>query len=269
MARQRGSALLSMLTALVLTSILMAGALKMLSTQTEAHTQQDLALAMEQNLRIALDQLGDAIRSAGSAAPAADLVLWVPWVPGFDDNPHVAGSPSSLSVARCTSLPVVVLDAPAAAGAVTLPVTSDVPGAALADLLDTGSRRLIAIDDVEHAHVEVVGSSSIRIDTNPALAGDQGLSRGYPTGTPICRVDVTTYSILEDGSGIPQLVRDANQGLGPEPFADSIAAMRITPIVAGERYEISITGRSERDDPMTAAPLVRTLHSTVVVRNAG
>jgi len=267
MARQEGFSIVSILTALLLTSILMAGAFKMLSTQTKAYNQQDLAMAMEQNLRVALDQLGDALRSAGAAAPETNLATWVPWVPGFDDNPHVTSSPVTLSVARCTSFPVAVLTAPAAAGALTLTVDSGVPGKTLAELLDEDTRRLIAIDDVENAHLTLVGSASLGIDTDPNSAGAQGLSRGYPTGTPICRVDVTTYGIVPDGGGTV-LFRDINQGGGPEPFADSIFDLQVTPIVAGKRYEISLSGRSDHADPMTGAPLQRTLKSVVLVRNA-
>lgn len=269
MKSDRGFALISILTALALTGLLMAGALKMLSAQTEVHTQQDLAMELEQNLRVGLDQLGDAVRTAGSAAPQSDLAAWVTWVPGFDDNPHISGSPTALSVARCTDLPVAALTLAAAAGDVSLSVASEVTGSALLDLLDEGARSLIAIDDFEHALVRHVGTSSIGIDTDPNTAGDQGLSRAYPAGTPICRVDVRTYSVLEDATGRPQLSLDLNQGAGPEPFADSISELRVIPVVAGARYEIFLTGRSPRDDPMTGAPLQRTLKATVLVRNAG
>lgn len=269
MRGERGFSIVSILTGLLLTSVLMASAFTMLTTHTKTYNQQDLAMAMEQNLRVAVDQVGDALRSAGSAAPSADLTAWIPWVTGFDTNPHIAGSPARLSVARCTSFPVAVLSAPAAAGAVTLSVDSNVAGQGLAELLDTEARRLIAIDDVENAHLTLVGSSLIEIDTDPTVAGAQGLSRGFAAGTPICRVDVTTFGISTDGAGTTHLFRDLNQGRGPEPYADAIADLRIVPLEPGRVFEISLTGQSHGVDPLSEAPLQRTLTSIVAVRNAG
>jgi hypothetical protein len=53
------------------------------------------------------------------------------------------------------------------------------------------------------------------------------------------------------------------------PFADAIADLQITPLVAGKSYAITLIGRSNGVDPLSEAPLQRTVRSFVSVRNAG
>jgi hypothetical protein len=241
-----------------------------LSTHTKAYTQQDLAMDMEQNLRVSLDLIGDNLRAAAGGVPRTDLSTWVYWVSGFDANPQISTSPAGLSVAACTSRPVVTLTASAVPGDVTLWVASDIAGKALTELLDTNQRGLISIDDAENAHVTAMSGGMINVDTNPTLLGDQGLTRGYPAGTTICRVDVTTFEVIfNETDGRRQLYLDANQGGGPQPFADSITDLLVTPIVAGEQYEVSLTASSIRPNPLTGLVLQRTLNSTIRLRNAG
>jgi len=270
MRGQQGFSLISILAALAVASILAASAMRMLSTQTEVHIRQDLAMSMEQNLRVGLDQIGDALRGAGAATPKTALATWIPWVAGFTANPLVRTSPTRIDVAACTDLPVVSLAAATAANATTLSLASEVAGQTVAELLDTASRRLITLNDTEFAHVVAVAGTSVTIDSNPNLAGNQGLSRPYPTGTTICRVDVTSFEIRYNLSlGRYELTRDRNQGVGPEPLADSIVAMDVTTVVAGKEYAVRLTGRSERADPMSGVDLERTLESSIRVRNAG
>jgi type II secretory pathway pseudopilin PulG len=270
MRDQRGFSVLGLLVALGLTALLAAAAMRMLSTQTEVHVQQDLAMQLEQNLRVGLDRIGDTMRSAGAAVPKSNLSTWIPWVSGFTANPLVRSSPTRIDVASCTDLPVVTLSAAAAANATTLTLASDVPGKTIAQLLDTGSRRLITINDAEFAHVVGVGDGSVSIDTNPALSGQQGLSRRYPAGTTICRVDVTSFALTMNSSlGRYQLTRDLNQGAGAETLADSITAMQVTTLVAGREFVVQLTGRSERVNPMSDTSLERVLDSRIRLRNEG
>ena len=213
--------------------------------------------------------MADWLRFAGDCVPTGNVAQWVPWVEGFDANPKVAaGPPVMLSFAQCTPNPVATLTARAAIGATSLSVASAVAGAAVPDLLNAANKRLVLIDAAENAHVTLATSSSLTIDTDPTVVGNQGLHRSYPAGTPLCRVDVLSFSVQTDPTlHVPALMLDANDGLGAIPIADLITGFQVTTLSAGKHYELTMTATSELPDPMTGVSLTRTLRSDVTLRN--
>jgi hypothetical protein len=173
-------------------------------------------------------------------------------------------NPDTLKVAGCFDGPIAQLAEDALEDDATLTITSD---SVLADVLDDDTRRLIMIDMTEYAHVESLSGGVIAIDTDPTTAGSQGLSRAYPDGTPICRVDVITYSIVTDGTtGIPGLVRDRNQGDGAETIAEGISNLQLT-VPASRRVRAVFTGRSEHRNPVSGEFLTRSLDTDLALRN--
>jgi prepilin-type N-terminal cleavage/methylation domain-containing protein len=262
--RSAGFSAIEVLVSLLLLSIVLAGAVGVFATQNRTYIQQDLSVAMEQNLRVGMAIVTDAVRNAGYGVPTSNLSTWIPWVSGFTTNPTLSGS--TLSVAGCTLSPVATLSAAAAAGATTLSLTS-VSGSSIASLVNTESKRLILIGDSENAHVRTVSDSTISIDTNPVAAGVSGLSRSYPAGTPVCRVDVATFAVSTSGTtGVPWLGMDTNQGSGAQAAADGISALTVT-AVSAKQYQITLTARSENIDPVTRDYLTRTLTSNLTVKN--
>ena len=265
-----GFTLVELLVSLMIASVVLAGTIGMLANHTRAYSQQDLAWAMEQNLRVSMDMVTDTVRAAGDGVPTTNLPAWIPWVSAFDSNPKITGTdPATVSVARCSPLPVARLSAQAAAGATTIGIVSAVPGSGVAEQLDSSEKRLVLIGDSENAHITAVSGNSITIDTDPTTIGNQGLRETYAKGTPLCRVDVLTFAILTDPvTGLPRLGLDENHGDGAQPIAEGISNLQVTTVAQGTRYEISVTARSEKSDPMTHTMLTRTLHSAVTVRNA-
>src|SRR5262249_31078192 len=150
-------------------------------------------------------------------------------------NPQITlgagGAIKSISVATCSTEPVARLAAAAAAGATALTITSNVAGSQISDLLDTGAQRLILIGDSENAHITGMTGSSITIDPTPTLAGTQGLRQAYPSDTPICRVDVTTFAVTTDKTtGLSWLSVDDNRGSGPQLAAEDVTNLAINAV---------------------------------------
>jgi hypothetical protein len=223
---------------------------------------------LEQNMRVGMRVLSDALRATGYGVPSSNLKSWIPWMNGntFENNPEiVAGPPATISVARCTSVPVAFLTLPAARGSTSLTVTSNVPDKPVPTVLNPYHKRLIFIGGKEVAHVKhMSGDSTLTIDTGAIRGGEQGLINSYPVGTPICRVDVLTFAIDSTSN---ELTLDLNQGDGAQQLADQISNLKITTVEAAARYEIEMTALSKNVDPVTGTKLTRTLRSDVMVRN--
>jgi len=250
-------------------SIVLVGAIGAFSTQNKAFLQQDLMTSTEENLRVGMDAVVDSLRNGAFGVPTTNVATWIPWVSGFSANPTISStSPATVSVAVCSANAVVTLSAHVNSGATTLTVTSAVSGSSLANLLDTGNKRLILINDTESAQVVSVGSSSIQIDTDPTTTGNQGIKRAYPSGTTICRVDVRTYSIQTDTStGLPWLSVNLNQGAGNQDVADGISGLAVATVSAGNQYQVTLTGRSQNTDLITGGYITRSLTSNVTIKH--
>ncbi|MBI3783686.1 MAG: prepilin-type N-terminal cleavage/methylation domain-containing protein [Deltaproteobacteria bacterium] len=242
---QSGFTLVELLAAMVPTSVLILGAVSLLSTHNRVYEGQRVAVATEQNLRIGMDEVTDLLRTSGYGLPASSLALWVPWVAGFAANPQIVdggGKPDSITVAGCLQGPALALSATAAAGATSLSVSSLVLNTSVSALIDNTSRSLILIDDGQNALVTAVSGTTVSIDTDPTQSGAQGLTRAYPPGTTICRVDVTTFRIGTNATtGAAALTMDANQGAGAQLVADTIDDLQISTVVAGKQFDITMS----------------------------
>ena len=260
----KGFTLMELVVSMGVLGLLMAAVSGVLRTHAHTYTREELSVAMEENLRFAMTTIKDEVRRAGYGLPANNLGAWIPWVSGFSVNPRIVqGSgtaPDRISVAACTSQPVATLASNAVAAAFDLSLDST-------SGLDSAQRRLILIGDEEHAWVKSAGGGSITIDTNLGVTGNQGLSRGYVAGTPICRVDVLTFDVQTDpATGVPRLRLDRNQGEGPQPTADGIADLQITSPAAG-RYRITLRAETEAPYPGAGARASRRLASDVTMKN--
>jgi prepilin-type N-terminal cleavage/methylation domain-containing protein len=274
----RGFTLIELLVSMIVVATMMAGAVQLYLVQSRTNTQQDQSVAMEENLRLASAMVSDALRNARYAAPRGNPSPWTTWVPNFTSNPLVTqgsgSNPDTLSIAACFQEPVAKLSAcvgtpgcPVAIGVTSVSVTPTDPNTNLTDLLDTSDKGLVRIGETdEFAFVTSVNSTSIGVDTDTA-AGTQGIQKPHPIDAEICRVDVITFSIGNDPTtGLPRLLRDANQGGGAQPAAEGINDLQIT-LTPPKTYQVSLRGRSEANDPMTGAPLQRPLASTITLRN--
>jgi type II secretory pathway pseudopilin PulG len=259
-----------LLVVVLLVGVVAAGMGSVFASQNRTYVQQDLHVAMEENLRLAMSAVTDSLRAAGCGVPPSDLSNWITWVAGFVEDPLVVtdggAGPDTLSLAVCTP-PLAELTAAAAAGSTSLVVSSSVSGKLAADLLNTTDKGLIWIGDGDHARIRAASGGALTIDTDPTTAGNQGLLRSYPPGAPISRIDVLTFSIQTDVTvNLPVLHLDRQRGT-VESVADGISDLQVTTTAPGRQYRIALTGRSEKEDPVTGALLTRSLVSDITLRN--
>lgn len=256
-----GLSLTELLVAMVVVSLVMAGAAGVFLAQRRIAIQEEISVTMERNLRIGIRHLTDSLRNAGFDTPKTNLAAWVPWVAGFANNPNIipggsASTPDAVSVARCTAQAITTLTANAA-------VASTILSVANTGALDTAERRLINIGHAENAHVVSVNSAtSITVDTNPITPGLQGIAKAQLAATPICRVDVDTYSV--DASE-RTLMLGHNDGYAAKILLDGILNLKL--VRTGSLHEVTITVQSDRPDPATGAILTRSMRSSAAMKN--
>jgi type II secretory pathway pseudopilin PulG len=264
-----GLSLVEMMIAIVVLSLVSIGVIGYYQSLRRAATTQELSTSVEDNLRLGLDILASSLRGAKYGVPSSGLSTWVDWVAGFTANPQLtegpSGTPDTLTVASCTPMQVAELAADADADADLTTLTLEDSHAPIND----SNRSLIYIGDEESARITAVTGAQITIDTDLSTAGNQGLTRNYKVGTPICRVDVVTYSVsIPAGQPTGRLIRNDNQG-NAMPVADNIIDLQITQVTGGIKpaYRITLTGRSSRKDPSTGSVVTRSLSTTVSPRN--
>jgi len=259
-----GFTLVELLVSITVFMLVMAGASTFYVNQSRMRLSEQLGLTMEANLRLASDRLTFSLRNTGYGAPTSNFATWMPWVAGITANPMItagadAATPDTVSIASCTSQPVAHLTAGAASGATTLTLDS-------AASLNATNKRLIFINDNEFAIIQSIAGNVISIDTNPLVVGPQGVSRAYAISTPICRVDVVTYSV--DTTAMKLLEND-NQGAGAQAAMDGVTNLKIVATAGGThpKYKVTLTAKSSQVDPSTQAYTYRSLSSTASTRN--
>jgi hypothetical protein len=264
-----GFSLVELLVAGALAGLLMAGGIGLFTSHYRAYDTEDSRVGMEENLRVAMTVLTDSVRSAGGGVPTANLSAWIPWYTGFGTDPVAVGTtPASITVARCFGYSVARLTSSVAAGADTIDVSSGVSGRAISDLLDANTKSLVFIDGREHAHITAVNGNRLSLDTNPLKANAQGLSRAYPIGTTLCRVEVLTYFVETNTvTGRPELRVDNHEGGEAQSVAEGIAAIQVTTLSAGESYQIGLSADADMVDRLSGATLTGSLLTNVTMRN--
>lgn len=256
--KQTGFTLIELLVSLTVTAIVMTGLVTSFSSQNHASIQRDTYLEMEENLRMGMANVSSALRNAGYGTPTANLNSWITEVSGFTNQPILtANGGSTINIASCTSRSVATLNAFADVSQTTLAINS-------ASNLANGN--LIWIGHSEFAKVTSVGTT-LGIDTNPMVSGTQGLAKYHGVGSPICRVDVHTYSVQQDPyDGTKKaLMLDRHDGLGAQLMANDTDAVQLTAVTAGQRYLLTMTAKTK--DPYSANYVTRTMTSDIALVN--
>lgn len=255
-----GYGLMELLAAVLLLSVAMAAVVVVFATQGRAYLRADTQATMQANLRLGMNMVTESLRNGKYGVPTANLSSWTTWVSGFTSNPTITtngSNPAVISVASATSKPVATLTAHVDAAATTIYVSSS-------SQLDTGAQRLLLIGDSENALITGVNSTALTIDTNPLLAGNQGLARAYPAGTPVYRVDVLTFQVA---TGTSQLLRDDHHGGGAQTAVEGITNLQVLTVTAGKEYDITLTASSSQVDALTRRSLTSALRSKVTLAN--
>jgi prepilin-type N-terminal cleavage/methylation domain-containing protein len=269
----RGFTLLELMVALLLSSVVALVAYNMLGRQTQMYVMQDDVAEMQQNLRVAAERISRDLRMAAMGKPSwttvnqADVSSWYNSANGYRAyNISGSGSNFTLDVMGCIEGTARSTSADVASGSNTITVTAQ---SGVEPHFNITTRQDINIGGVENAKISACtldGSgncgTSLTIDTNPSVSGDQALQSGHPAGTLICVVKWVTYS---RGASDNLLYVDEHDGVGNRPLAQGITGLTFS--AAGNLITFTITGRTKRADATTGQYMTSQLTSNVSLRN--
>ena len=260
LASQKGTSLTETLIALVLSSYIIAGVTGFYVAFKTSVVHEQSSSQMVSGLRIAMARVSEKLRNSAWGVPSSDLPSWVSWVSGITTNPTiiqgVSGRPDTLTVVESTMKPVTTLALTANIGDMAINVVD-------ATELDDATHRLILLDGTEHVHIISGTGTTLLIDTDPVVSGQQGLSRSYPAGTPVYRLDVLSMAI---DSGQKRLTLDFHDGAASKVLLDGISDMQIQELVSGSKYRVTLTAVSDTPNLETGNYDTRTINSDVTTR---
>ncbi len=244
--QEEGFTLVEILIAMLIFAIVSSGVLAFFLTIKRTAEAEDISSNLTANLRIANQRIVTSIRNAGYGLPKTNQANWIPWLAGYTGGSVVitegAGSdPDTVTLIGCTLSEITSISTATVADTAILPVNST-------SGFNTASKRTLMIDDAVHAQVVFVGTDQLTIDSDPVTSGTQTLAKPYPAGTPICRVDVVSYTV---DTQTLTLQRDLHDGNGYRVVVNEISDLQVATEIPGERYSITLTALSQRRNPIT------------------
>jgi prepilin-type N-terminal cleavage/methylation domain-containing protein len=249
-----GFTLVELLISIVMVGIMMASVATTFTAQSKASIQQDRHLEMEDNLRVAMHFVTDAIRNAGYGVPRTSLSTWLSSEYGTTTVPLIWNASNYIAFASCGTTPVATVASNASLGATSLTVDTSAS-------ISAGDT--IWIGWAEFAKVTSTTSNTVSFDTNPvSMAGSQGLYRLVYSGTPICRV--TTKKFTVNGSTM-KLTYDPGDGSAAQVLAENIDYMALVQLTERRRYRLTLRGKMT--DPKTNTTVTQQINSDVVFVN--
>lgn len=267
---KRGLTLIELLIVLVISSILIAGIYRTFIHQQHTYTVQEQVVDMQQNVRMAINQMVREIRMGGFGRQDAEI-LGGGGMHGVYKNVINPGGLGEITVVAAQQQ-IGTVKEHAGAGSNFIKVTDPA-----------------SFDTALKGYISINGTESHRIHS---IVGDQinffnlvGLKEAHYVGEPIFLVVAVTYTRgLSDGKMC--LLRDENLGLGPQPVAENIDFLQFTYTLAdgtvfvdtvpgNQRDEIrmvqvNITAMTDRNDPELGGGdgfRRRTLTSNIQLRN--
>ncbi len=257
--KKHGVTLIELLIALMLSGILISVLYRGFITQQKNYTVQDQVAEMQQNVRIAIDQMTKEIRMAGYGG---DMLSIFADVNGFTD----VITPSNNTITVILADQVGALKENTAKGARQLRVTN-------ASVFNGDKKRYLCLNGLNNYSVESVTGDTMTL-TAP-------LREGHPANGPVYLVKAISYYLGVSG-GKTVLRRNENTGGGGQPLAENIESLEFSYFDSNgnvtsnppdiRRVEVAVTARTDMSDPQLKGGdgyRRRTLSSNISVRNAG
>ena len=169
---QRGLTLIELVVAMAVAGILLAAGYGIFLTQQKTYAVQDQVAEIQQNARVAMNMLARDVRMAGHGVP-----MWDVSIGGTTYSDTVTAVGSTMTLLGCFGAPEGYLRTSAGKEATQIVlVDSD-----QASKFDTGDRGYVFIGEYDKAIIDTISGNALTIDTDPALDGNQGLRKRYPT----------------------------------------------------------------------------------------
>ena len=99
-------------------------------------------------------------------------------------------------------------------------------------------------EDYENAKVSAVSGNQLTVDTNPGLAGNQGLIRSHGQWSEVGKINVISYELFT--SETPVVLKRKENGGAFEPVAADISNLQAA--VNGKNTNLVLTARTAAPD---------------------
>lgn len=244
-----GLTLIELMVAMIICTVLVAGAYRIFVFQQKTYTIEENAVDMQQNARLAIGQMTREIRMSGFGGVARLLPIQFGTLAINNIINPDTPVPGALTIVEAGN------DAATLTSAAGRP-DSQIIVSTLTDsrgnvLYDTGAKRYISIDGLECHEIASIDST-----TNTITLKDSLLYR-HNVNAPVFAVRAITYQVVtQDGN--PSLIRNENTGQGGQPEADNIEAIQfqyydasgiVVPAANAQMITISLTARTSQPDP--------------------
>jgi prepilin-type N-terminal cleavage/methylation domain-containing protein len=258
----KGFTLIELLVGVVLSSLVSLALYNLLVSQNRTYALQDDVSEMQQNLRIASERISRDLTMAGFGKPSRlGTSTWpqLNGISGLDFSIRVTGG-NTLDIVGCLDPADGQAAGALAVGATTITLQ---PGGGAS--FNTTTKSDISIGGHENAKVVSVAGDTLTIDTNPIVAGNQGLTYGYPAGVPIYAVKYVTYSVDTSDPSAPVLRVDEHRGAGQQQVAQYIEVENVT--MTGNALDLTFTGRTRNPDRTTNQYTRLQIQNRIYLRN--
>lgn len=257
--KKNGLTLIELLIALVLSSILIAGLYQIFISQQKTYMVQDQVADMQQNIRVAIDQMTREIRMAGYGG---DMLAIFGNINGFTS----IITPADDSITILLADQVGVLKQNAIKNTNQLKVTN-------ASIFNTDKKKYLCLNGLNNYLIQSVITDTITLTTS--------LTEDHLINEPVYIIKAITYSLGVSG-GKTVLRRNENTGGGSQPLAENIESLQFSYFDANGNVtsnppdilmvRVAVTSKTNRSDPEYKGGdgyRRRTLSSHIQVRNIG
>jgi len=257
--KKNGLTLIELLIALVLSSILIAGLYQIFISQQKTYMVQDQVADMQQNIRVAIDQMTREIRMAGYGG---DMLAIFGNINGFTS----IITPADDSITILLADQVGVLKQNAIKNTNQLKVTN-------ASIFNTDKKKYLCLNGLNNFLIQSVITDTITLTTS--------LTEDHLINEPVYIIKAITYSLGLSG-GKTVLRRNENTGGGGQPLAENIESLQFSYFDANGNVtsnppdilmvRVAVTSKTNRSDPEYKGGdgyRRRTLSSHIQVRNIG
>ena len=259
----KGLTLIELLIGICLSSIVVLALYGILTSQNRTYALQDDTSAMQQSLRVALENMARTIRMAGfgklstwtTMTGYADTGGWGFGTLNFAVYP-TAGTDNTLHLVGCVDAPAGTLSTLAAPGQTTINLN-----AGEAANFNTSTNSNINIGGMENAKIKSIAGNALTIDTDLGTAGNQGLQSNYNVGTQVFIVKWITYSV-DNMQTPPVLLVNEHDGAGSQQLAQYITSLSVT--VTGKLVDVTLNGQTTSREGKVISALAK---DKIMLRN--
>jgi prepilin-type N-terminal cleavage/methylation domain-containing protein len=257
--KKNGLTLIELLIALVLSSILITVLYQIFINQQKTYTAQDQVADLQQNIRVAIDQMTREIRMAGYGG---NMLAIFGNINGFTNMI----TPADNSITILLADQVGVLKQNATKDTNQLKVTN-------ASLFNTDKKKYLCLNGLNNYLIQSIVTDTITLTTS--------LTEDHLINESVYIVKAITYNLGLSG-GKTVLRRNENTGGGAQPLAENMESLQFTYFdVDGNvtsnppdirMVRVAVTSKTNRSDPEYKGGdgyRRRTLSSNIKVRNMG